>query len=62
MEQVSRIRFTRKQRAELWERWKNGQCVTLPGHSSEETRAAYIGYWLSRVGSRRHHAGELQCH
>jgi len=27
MEQVSRIRFTRKQRAELWERWKSGQCV-----------------------------------
>ena len=27
MEQVSRIRFTLKQRAELWERWKGGQCV-----------------------------------
>ena len=27
MEQVSRIWFTPKQKAELWERWKNGQCV-----------------------------------
>ena len=27
MEQVSRIWFTPKQRAELWERWKSGQCV-----------------------------------
>lgn len=27
MEQVSRIWFTQKQRAELWQRWKSGQCV-----------------------------------
>jgi len=27
MEQVSRIKFTPKQRSELWERWKSGQCV-----------------------------------
>ena len=27
MEQVSRIWFTARQRAELWERWRNGQCV-----------------------------------
>ena len=27
MEQISRIWFTPKQRAELWERWKSGQCV-----------------------------------
>src|SRR5258706_7319836 len=27
MEQVSRVWFTPKQRAELWERWKSGQCV-----------------------------------
>jgi IS30 family transposase len=27
MEQVSRIRFTAKQRSELWERWKSGHCV-----------------------------------
>jgi IS30 family transposase len=27
MEQVSRIWFTPKQKAELWERWKSGQCV-----------------------------------
>src|SRR6266478_3201996 len=27
MEQVSRVWFTPKQKAELWERWKSGQCV-----------------------------------
>ena len=27
MEPVSRIWFTPKQRAELWERWRSGQCV-----------------------------------
>ena len=27
MEGTARIWFTPQQRAELWERWKNGQCV-----------------------------------
>jgi len=27
MEGNARTRFTPKQRAELWDRWKNGQCV-----------------------------------
>jgi transposase len=27
MEGTARIWFTPRQRAELWERWKNGQCV-----------------------------------
>src|ERR1700692_3404506 len=27
MEWTARIRFTARQRAELWERWKSGQCV-----------------------------------
>jgi len=27
MEWRARIRFTAHQKAELWERWKNGQCV-----------------------------------
>ena len=27
MEGAARIWFTPQQRAELWERWKNGQCV-----------------------------------
>jgi IS30 family transposase len=27
MERNARIRFTPRQRAELWERWKSGQCV-----------------------------------
>jgi IS30 family transposase len=27
MEQVSRVWFTPKQKAELWERWKSGQCI-----------------------------------
>jgi DNA-binding CsgD family transcriptional regulator len=27
MEWTARVRFTARQKAELWERWKNGQCV-----------------------------------
>jgi hypothetical protein len=27
MEGISRIWFTPKQRSELWERWKSGECV-----------------------------------
>src|SRR5438552_17956366 len=27
MARVSRIRFTPRQKVELWERWKSGQCV-----------------------------------
>ena len=27
MEQVSRVWFTPRQMAELWERWRSGQCV-----------------------------------
>ncbi len=27
MEWTARIRFTAPQKAELWERWKSGQCV-----------------------------------
>ena len=27
MERVSRIWFTAQQKAELWERWKSGQCI-----------------------------------
>jgi hypothetical protein len=27
MEWTARIRFTTDQKAELWERWKNGHCV-----------------------------------
>ena len=27
MGEVARTRFTPKQKAELWERWKSGQCV-----------------------------------
>lgn len=28
MERVSRICFTPQQKAELWERWKSGQCIS----------------------------------
>jgi transposase-like protein len=27
MEWTARVRFTARQKAELWERWRNGQCV-----------------------------------
>src|SRR6516165_5708310 len=40
MERTARIWFTPQQRAELWERWKNGQCVAdihQPSLSSPST-------------------------
>ena len=63
MEQVSRIRFTPKQRAEPSERWKNGRCVADIARALERrNKSGVYRYWLSMGGSRRHHAGELQRH
>jgi len=35
MEEVARIWFTPKQKAELWERWKNGQSPSDIAHALE---------------------------
>ena len=47
-------------RAELWERWKSGQCRRIsPADLSGGTRAASTGCWLSMEGSPQRYAGEL---
>ena len=38
MEGQARTWFTPKQRAELWERWKSGQCVADIASASEPSR------------------------
>jgi hypothetical protein len=46
MEGTARIWFTPQQRAELWERWKNGQCVAdMLGRLRGGTRAVSIVFW-----------------
>ena len=53
MEGNARIWFTPKQKAELWERWKGGQCVerTSRAHLRGGTRAASA----SGLGSQWRH-------
>ena len=61
MEGTARIWFTSQQRAELWERWKNGQCVAdIVGRLRGGTRAVSIVSWLSMVALLRSRAGELR--
>ena len=60
MEGTARIWFTSQQRAELWERWKNGQCVADIGRLRGGTRAVSIVSWLSTVALLRSRAGELR--
>jgi hypothetical protein len=56
MEQVSRVWFTPQQKAELWERWKSGECIaaiarTL-GREAEQERS------LSDSGAQWRHCAE----
>ena len=61
MEGNARIRFTPKQKAELWELWKSGQCVAdIAERLRGGTRAASIGSWLSMVELLQRHGGELR--
>ena len=57
---TSRIWFTAKQKAELSERWKNGQCVLAISRVLERrNKMASRGSWPSMEGSFRRHAAEL---
>ena len=46
MEGHARTWFTPKQKAELWERWKSGQCVADVARALEE-RKQCLRSWLS---------------
>ena len=50
MEQVSRIWFTPKQKAELWERWKSGQCVAGIARALERRNKSGVYRVLARNG------------
>ena len=55
----ARIWFTVAQKAELWERWKNGQsAAAISRRWRGGTRPALNGSWYSMEGSRRRRAGE----
>ena len=62
---TSRILFTAKQKAELWERWKNGQSAVghLPGAGKEEQdrRPADRGSpWRDRAGAASQSCGGVE--
>src|SRR5262245_60753456 len=49
----ARTWFSPKQRAELWERWKSGQCVADIARALERpTRAAFIGVSQQQIARR----------
>jgi len=63
MEQVSRIWFTPKQKAELWERWKSGRCVADIARALERRNKSGVYRVLASMAElRRHRAGELRQH
>jgi hypothetical protein len=61
MEGTARIWFTPRQRAELWERWKNVNVWRISlGRLRGGARAVSIVSWLSMVALLRGRAGELR--
>jgi hypothetical protein len=65
MEGTSRIWFTPQQRAELWERWKNGQCVADIARALERKNKSGVYRILAFNGGiapepRRRAAGALR--
>ena len=65
MEGTARIWFTPQQRAELWERWKNGQCVADIARALERRNKSGVYRILALNGGiapepRRRAAGVLR--
>ena len=65
MEGTARIWFTSQQRAELWERWKNGQCVADIARALERRNKSGVYRILALNGGiapepRRRAAGALR--
>src|SRR6201987_4224809 len=65
MEGTARIWFTPRQRAELWERWKNGQCVADIARALERRNKSGVYRILALNGgiapeTRRGAAGALR--
>jgi len=51
MEGTARIWFTSQQRAELWERWKNGQCVADIARALERRNKSGGGFMNANATS-----------
>jgi IS30 family transposase len=65
MEWTARVRFTARQKAELWERWKNGQCVADIASALGRWNKSGVYRILARDGGnvplpRRRAAGALR--
>jgi hypothetical protein len=61
MEGNARTWFTPKQKAELWERWKSGQCVADIARALERrNKSGVYRSWLSMAELLQRHAGELR--
>jgi hypothetical protein len=61
MEGTARIWFTPQQKAELWERWKSGQCVADAARALERrNKSGVYRILLSMVALLRSRAGELR--
>ena len=65
MEGTARIWFTPRQRAELWERWKHGQCVADIARALERRNKSGVYRFLALNGGiapepRRRAAGALR--
>ena len=59
MEGNARTRFTPKQKAELWERWRNGQCIADIARALERrNKSGATAFGLSTEALPRGHAGE----
>jgi len=47
METSSRIWFSPQQKAELWERWKSGQCIASIARTlGRRSKSGFIGFWV----------------
>ena len=50
MGEVARIRFTPRQKAELWDRWKSGQCVADIARTLERRNKSGVYRLLALTG------------
>ena len=61
MEGNARTLFTPKQKAELWERWKSGQCVAdIARALARRNKSGVIGSWLSMEALLHRRVGGLR--
>jgi hypothetical protein len=57
MAKIGRPGLSREKKAELWERWKSGQCASDIARALARTKGATTMSWHSMEESRRAPAG-----